>query len=171
MVRTARIPVARTRRAVAGTAVAVALCAGCGGHGAPGAAAAPVASRHLPNVAPAQQTSLAGFLDGPQGPYVNLPASYLFSLNSAVIRPSAAAGLRKLLPAIRRRSGPVTVLGYTDGLGTLARNRVLSQERADSVRQWLADNGIDSSRIKARGMGEAASAIEPTQRRVEIILK
>jgi OOP family OmpA-OmpF porin len=122
-------------------------------------------------VQPARQLPLPGFLSGPDGRYVNLPVSYLFNLDSAVLRSAAVAGLRTLLPAISTTSGQVMVYGYTDGLGTVAYNDVLSQERADSVRQWLISNGIDPDRIHAKGMGEATSAIDPAERRVEIVLK
>lgn len=174
MARTARTPATAARRVAAWTATAAAvaaLCGGCAARGASTLPAAPVASQQLPSVQPGQQVPLAGFINGPDGHYANVPASYLFSLDSAVIRPGAAARLEKLLPAIRATSGPVMIYGYTDGLGTRAHNDVLSQRRADAVAQWLIGNQIDARRVHAQGKGEATSAIDPAQRRVEIVLK
>jgi outer membrane protein OmpA-like peptidoglycan-associated protein len=150
--------------------IAIAACAGCAGSGVSSSPAAPAASQQLPSVQAGRQAPLSGFINGPQGRYVNVPASYLFSLDSAVIRPSAATGLQELLPVISRSSGPVIIYGYTDGLGTVAYNKVLSQERADAVAQWLVSNHIGRSRIQAKGMGEATGAVDPAQRRVEIVL-
>lgn len=48
----------------------------------------------------------------------------------------------------------VQVQGHTDNSGDAATNRVLSQRRADSVRQWLINAGIDASRIEAKGFGD-----------------
>jgi outer membrane protein OmpA-like peptidoglycan-associated protein len=168
--RTARRP-AGTRHAAVCAFLAATLCAGCAGHGASVSPDAPAASRQLPGVQPGQQEPITGFIAGPEGPQVSVPASYLFSLDSAVIRPAAVAGLRKLLPAIRGSSGAVMVYGYTDGLGTIAHNKLLSRERADAVAQWLISNHIDPRRVHPEGKGEATSAIDPAQRRVEIVLK
>lgn len=170
MARIARRP-ADARHAGAWTALAVALCAGCAGHAASTSPDTPAASQQLPSVQPGRQAPIGGFIAGPKGPQVSVPARYLFGLDSAAIRPAAVAGLRKLLPAIRGSSGAVMIYGYTDGLGTVAHNEVLSQERANAVARWLISNHIDPRRIHAKGMGEATRAIDPAQRRVEIVLK
>jgi len=47
----------------------------------------------------------------------------------------------------------VEITGYTDNIGTREINIDLSQRRADSVRQWLIDNGLDASRITTQGLG------------------
>lgn len=170
MAKTLPIPVTSALRAGVLTAAVAALCAGCAGHSA--RPNVPVATRQLPDVRPGQQVPLIGFIAGPNGRRVaNVPAKYLFSLNSAVLLPAAVAELRNLLPAIRGSSGQVLILGWTDGLGTAAHNEILSRERAASVASWLVSNDIDESRINAVGRGEATSKIDPSQRRVEIILK
>jgi outer membrane protein OmpA-like peptidoglycan-associated protein len=164
------MPVTGALRAAVWTIASTALCAGCAGSGA--GTPAPVTTRQLPSVRPGQQVPLIGFVAGPHGGRVaNVPAKYLFSLDSAVLRPAAVAELRNLLPAIRGSSGQVLILGWTDGLGTAAHNEILSRERAASVASWLVSNRIDESRINAEGRGEATRKIDPCQRRVEIILK
>lgn len=166
-----RMPATSALRAVVWTAAVAALCAGCAGHGASVLPSAPVATRQLPDVQPGQQVPLIGFVAGPHGRVADVPARYLFSLDSAVLLPAAVAELRNLLPAIRGSSGQVLILGWTDGLGAAAHNGILSRERAASVASWLVSNHIDKDRIKAVGMGEATSKIDPSQRRVEIVLK
>ncbi len=48
----------------------------------------------------------------------------------------------------------VEVQGHTDSAGSEQRNLRLSQERADSVRHYLIERGIDPGRLTARGYGE-----------------
>lgn len=52
----------------------------------------------------------------------------------------------------------VIVAGHTDNTGDTLNNLNLSQERAEAVRQYLVDQGVDSSRLTARGYGDT----EPT---------
>jgi OmpA-OmpF porin, OOP family len=164
-------PAASLLRALVWAAAAM-LCAACAGHSPSAPAAVPVASRLLPDVQSARQAPLIGFVAEPDGSHVaSVPATYLFGLNSAVLLPTAVTELRNLLPAIRGSSGPVLILGWTDGLGTVARNDILSRQRAESVAAWLVSNKVSPRRIKAAGMGEATSKIDPPQRRVEVILK
>jgi OmpA-OmpF porin, OOP family len=50
----------------------------------------------------------------------------------------------------------VVIEGHTDNVGNDAYNQKLSEERAQSVRQYLIDKfGIDGTRLKAVGYGES----------------
>ena len=49
----------------------------------------------------------------------------------------------------------VEIGGYTDSTGTESRNLELSQARADAVRDFLVNRGIDASRLVAKGYGES----------------
>ena len=68
------------------------------------------------------------------------------------------------------------VTGYADPLGTVPKNKTLSQQRADAVRQVLASLGVDESRIVASGKGiekltaqpVVADEERPESRRVDI---
>ena len=47
----------------------------------------------------------------------------------------------------------VEVQGHTDSTGGAARNRELSQGRAESVREYLIGKGIEKNRLVAKGYG------------------
>lgn len=70
------------------------------------------------------------------------------------------------------------VSGYTDSTGAEAYNQGLSERRANSVVEWLTANGIDASRLEAKGYGETNPKYDNTtkegrrlNRRVEIQTK
>ena len=49
----------------------------------------------------------------------------------------------------------ITVIGHTDYLGSDAYNQRLSQQRAETVRRYLAAQGLPADKIRAVGMGES----------------
>jgi len=70
----------------------------------------------------------------------------------------------------------IRVEGYTDSIGDKDSNRKLSDDRAQAVLNWLADHGVDRSRLIAEGYGEdnpvASNAKESGRqrnRRVDLI--
>jgi SH3 domain-containing YSC84-like protein 1 len=62
----------------------------------------------------------------------------------------------------------VQVVGYTDTSGNKASNLLLSKRRADAVKKYLIDQGIDGSRLSTAAGGEDTSG-GSNQRRVEIV--
>ena len=46
-----------------------------------------------------------------------------------------------------------TIIGHTDNQGSRKYNQVLSEARAQSVLNWLVENGIDASRLSFEGRG------------------
>ncbi|WP_237057338.1 OmpA family protein [Microbulbifer sediminum] len=50
----------------------------------------------------------------------------------------------------------IAIEGHTDNEGDPEKNRKLSQWRADWVRQFLLERGIDAERVTAEGFGDAA---------------
>ncbi len=49
----------------------------------------------------------------------------------------------------------IVVEGHTDNAGDAKKNRKLSQWRANWVRQFLLERGIDSARVEAAGLGDS----------------
>ena len=44
--------------------------------------------------------------------------------------------------------------GHTDSVGRASTNQLLSERRANAVRDWLIANGIAADRLTAAGFGE-----------------
>jgi lipid-binding SYLF domain-containing protein len=70
----------------------------------------------------------------------------------------------------------IRVEGYTDNRGNRDANRKLSEERANAVLNWLADNGIERTRLTAKGYGSSRSVASNLtdsgrgkNRRVEVV--
>ena len=80
----------------------------------------------------------------------------LFHSNSAVIAPEfeplllQAVGLMTIRPLVT-----MTIVGHTDSVGSNSANLDLSQQRAQSVVDFMAGLGIDPARLTAVGRGEA----------------
>ena len=49
----------------------------------------------------------------------------------------------------------VVITGYTDHLGATKYNQKLSERRAQSVKNYLTNKGVSTSRLVAEGKGEA----------------
>jgi len=80
----------------------------------------------------------------------------LFDTGKATLKPEAMKGLYRLVTFLKEYPDrAVLVEGHTDSTGSDATNMKLSNERADSVRSFLVENGIDAKRILARGYGKA----------------
>lgn len=83
--------------------------------------------------------------------------SLLFATNSATLTDKDKSSLvKEIIPYILRYppSAMITVEGHTDDTGPSKQNLVLSQQRADSVQAFLITQGIDESRLVAKGYGE-----------------
>jgi outer membrane protein OmpA-like peptidoglycan-associated protein len=81
-------------------------------------------------------------------------ASVHFNEDSAAISKESQAALKSLAEAISSCSSVVVeVQGYTDNVGTVASNKVLSMLRAKKVADFLATSGVDASRLRTTGHG------------------
>ena len=72
----------------------------------------------------------------------------------------------------------VNVVGHTDSVGTDAYNQGLSERRAEAVKTYLIEHGVDANLITSSGMGEsqpvadnATSEGRAQNRRVEVTFK
>ncbi|GFM34281.1 OmpA family protein [Desulfovibrio subterraneus] len=78
-----------------------------------------------------------------------------FAFDSAEITNDSAAILTEAAMLIKDRPGTIVLTGHTDSTGPDAYNQKLSERRAQSVRAFLAKQGISADRITAVGKGEA----------------
>jgi OOP family OmpA-OmpF porin len=79
-----------------------------------------------------------------------------FEFNSAKLTVNARALLDQVAAALQARKDiDVEIDGHTDGKGSDPYNQKLSQERAASVRQYLADRGVDAGRMSTKGFGKS----------------
>ncbi len=77
-----------------------------------------------------------------------------FETGKADITPESAQILRTALKTLTTYPDiSVEISGHTDNVGSRNSNIKLSQRRADSVRNWLIERGIDPSRIISKGYG------------------
>jgi|GEM_PF-316516 len=78
-----------------------------------------------------------------------------FEFNKTRLRPDSqtilnwVVGIMKKYPDMQ-----VELAGYTDSVGSAAYNLKLSQARADSVKGYLLEQGIDGSRVQTKGYGK-----------------
>jgi outer membrane protein OmpA-like peptidoglycan-associated protein len=86
---------------------------------------------------------------------VRLTSDILFDVDSAGLRPDSRATLQDLATNFRQYPDElIDVEGHTDSTGTSEYNQSLSNRRANSVRDFLVDNGVSSRSMTAVGYGE-----------------
>jgi outer membrane protein OmpA-like peptidoglycan-associated protein len=115
--------------------------------------------------------------DTPRGLVVNM-GDVLFATGKYDLRPEAQIVLAKLSGIILSHPGlNLAVEGYTDSVGSEDFNLKLSQQRADTVRDYLVNQGLPDSFVTAKGFGEAdpvadngTPAGRQQNRRVEIVV-
>ena len=77
-----------------------------------------------------------------------------FATASAVLQESSEGLLNQGFALLNLRPAmTITIVGHTDSRGTDESNLELSQARAESVKQWFVDRGIDPNRLAALGRG------------------
>ena len=110
------------------------------------------------------------------------PVSFVvfFEFGSAVdIAPQFQPVLEQLRAALPSYpAAEITVIGHTDRVGTLESNDILSVQRAETIRAWLVQAGVQALSITVAGRGEreplvstADEVAEAKNRRVEINLR
>ncbi|MEO1337585.1 MAG: OmpA family protein, partial [Myxococcota bacterium] len=80
-----------------------------------------------------------------------------FAFGSSALRPASYAALDQAAAVLRENPQlHVRIVGHTDHIGSEAFNLQLSEARAHSVRQYLAEQGIAPERLHVMGMGESS---------------
>ena len=79
-----------------------------------------------------------------------------FDTSKSSLTPTAKTNLDKLVKVFNEYPDTnIIIYGYTDSTGSVGFNQTLSEQRAASVKNYLASKGIVSARITSKGMGIA----------------
>ncbi|NLG61228.1 MAG: OmpA family protein [Candidatus Cloacimonetes bacterium] len=113
-----------------------------------------------------------------EGVLVTFDSGLLFDFDSDVIKGAAADNLRTLANSLKKYpESELLIVGHTDSQGGDAYNMGLSERRAASARNYLINLGVDPSRIRTTGRGEAepvasneSEAGRALNRRVEVAI-
>jgi outer membrane protein OmpA-like peptidoglycan-associated protein len=87
---------------------------------------------------------------------VRIRKQVFFKTNSAEISEKSNELLSEIADVLLRNPQvkQVEIQGHTDNKGDSEYNRQLSQQRAESVMQWLTTAGVAADRMSARGYGD-----------------
>ncbi|MEO6149670.1 MAG: OmpA family protein [Mucilaginibacter sp.] len=77
-----------------------------------------------------------------------------FEFDSSVLRTSAYPALDATSADLRSSGATVTVKGFASSEGTAAHNLQLSKDRANSVKTYLVNSGVDAKQLKVKALGE-----------------
>lgn len=124
-----------------------------------------------------QLNSVLQTTDSPRGLVVNM-ADVLFDFGKYNLKSDANIKLAKLAGIILAHPGlHLAIEGHTDNIGSDEANMKLSQQRADTVRAYLVQQGLAADTVTAVGMGKADPVADNStnegrqkNRRVEIIV-
>lgn len=84
----------------------------------------------------------------------------LFDFDKAVLKPEGQAVADKAVTEMRQYPNDTLLLvGHTDSIGSDQYNLGLGQRRADAVRRYMVDSGIDANRIRTESRGESEPAV------------
>ncbi len=115
--------------------------------------------------------------DTPRGLVVNM-GDVLFDFGKYDLRPEAREKLAKLSGIILAHpSLNLVIEGHTDNVGSDEVNQKLSEQRAESVRSYLIEQGLAQPNVKAQGFGKSTPVVDNStpanrqkNRRVEIVV-
>jgi outer membrane protein OmpA-like peptidoglycan-associated protein len=90
-----------------------------------------------------------------QGSFITLN-NIFFETGKYTLEKKSASELNKLVNFLNQNPDlKVEISGHTDNVGLKSTNLQLSTKRAESVVDYLLENGIDTSKIKFKGYGDA----------------
>ena len=124
-----------------------------------------------------QLNSVLQTTDSPRGLVVNM-ADVLFAFGKYDLKSDAQIKLAKLAGIVQAHPGlQLAIEGHTDNIGSDEANMKLSQQRADTVRSFLVQQGLAPDMVTAVGLGKGEPVADNStnegrqkNRRVEIIV-
>lgn len=89
-----------------------------------------------------------------QGIQLNMPGNVSFPTDEYILRTSFYETLDSVALVLQEfNKTSIKVTGHTDSTGGFEHNQLLSEKRAASVRGYLAQQGVASSRLHSNGYG------------------
>lgn len=126
----------------------------------PKPAPAPVAAAPKPAPKPAPAPTPKAAPPKPQ--QINLLADALFDFDKAALKPEGKAMLDEVARTLQGAKYEVILaVGHTDRIGTVKYNLRLSVRRAEAVKKYLVEKGIEPNRIYAEGKGKSEPLTKP----------
>lgn len=117
---------------------------------------APIAKAPEPAPAPEPQPLAAAAPEPQVIEKISLNTDVLFAFNSAELLPGGQQRLDQLAQDAQGANVDQVVLtGHADRIGSEDYNQQLSEERAQAVADYLAQKGVDSSRVQVEGKGKS----------------
>jgi outer membrane protein OmpA-like peptidoglycan-associated protein len=97
-------------------------------------------------------------------------SNVLFDFDRSTLRPEGKETIDKVIAEMNAYPGETVVLeGHTDSIGTDEYNMALGQRRANSVMEYMLQNGVSQDRIATVSYGESRPAVpntSPTNRQL-----
>lgn len=85
-----------------------------------------------------------------------MPGNITFPTGQSDLKSSFFSTLNSVALVLKEfKKTNISVSGHTDSDGNAAKNNALSESRAQSVAEYLASQGVDSSRISSFGLGSS----------------
>ena len=147
----------------AGAGAAIGAVAGGGKGAAIGAGAGAVLGAGVGYYMDRQETQLRARLEGTgvrverQGDNLKLimPGSITFETDSAEVNGNFYSILDSVGLTLKEfNNTSIDISGYTDSTGSDKHNQILSENRANSVANYMTRTGVNHGRIQSRGFGE-----------------
>ncbi|MEL5994844.1 OmpA family protein [Hymenobacter segetis] len=140
-----------------------------------GAKPTPAPTPPPPPTPPADSVAKAPAVPAPILPAAPAPVvlpTVLFRLGTPELMPTAAPALDQLATELKARPTlRLRIAGYTDKIGEPDKNQLLSEQRADAVKDYLVKAGIAPERLSTIGYGDS-HPLHPSpdarNRRVEV---
>jgi outer membrane protein OmpA-like peptidoglycan-associated protein len=113
-----------------------------------------------------------------RGVVITLSGSVLFATGNYVLLPIAREKLGEVATALKDQGYKrIVVEGHTDSRGSETTNESLSLKRANSVRSFLVEQGLEDAKVVASGLGESRPVApndtpdgRANNRRVELVV-